>query len=103
MTIRTAARWQVHCRHTISIVAALALLSLSGGAARAQRVLGLDISAWQGSISQTKWNNIKNVENRQFVIVRSSRGGTTGYYDQNDKDNVNGLNTFSQRYDDPYF
>src|SRR5688572_9022064 len=68
-----------------------------------QRVLGLDISAWQGNISQTTWNNIRNVENRQFVILRSSRGGTTGYYDQTDADNENGLNTLSQRYDDPYF
>lgn len=103
MTIRTAARLKVYCRHAIVIVAALASLSLSGGDAMAQRVLGLDISAWQGSISQTTWNNIKSVENRQFVILRSSRGGTTGYYDQNDSANNNSLNTFSQRYDDPYF
>lgn len=67
------------------------------------RVLGLDISAWQGNISQTTWNNIRTNENRQFVILRSSRGGTTGYYNQNDSDNSDGLNTLSQRYDDPYF
>ncbi len=72
-------------------------------AAQVQRVLGLDISAWQGNISQTTWNNIHNVENRQFIILRSSRGGTTGYYNQNDANNNNGLNTLSQRYDDPYF
>ncbi len=71
--------------------------------AQIQRVLGLDISAWQGSISQTTWNNLHNVENRQFIILRSSRGGTTGYYDQNDSDNSNGNNTLSQRYDDPYY
>jgi autotransporter-associated beta strand protein len=70
---------------------------------RAQRLLGLDISAWQGNISQTTWNNLRNVENRQFVFIRSSRGGTTGFYDQNDADNSNGNNTLSQRYDDPYF
>lgn len=67
------------------------------------RALGLDISAWQGNISQTTWNNIRNVENRQFVFLRSSRGGTTGYYNQNDPNNNNGLNTLSQRYDDPYY
>lgn len=67
------------------------------------RVLGLDISAWQGDITQTVWNNIRTNENRQFVILRSSRGGTTGYYNQNDSDNSDGLNTLSQRYDDPYF
>jgi autotransporter-associated beta strand protein len=69
----------------------------------AQRLLGLDISAWQGNMSQTTWNNIRNLESRQFVFVRSSRGGTTGFYDQNDADNSNGNNTLSQRYDDPYF
>jgi len=71
--------------------------------ARAQRLLGLDVSAWQANISQTTWNNIRNVENRRFVFIRSSRGGTTGFYNQNDPDNSNGNNTFSQRYDDPYF
>jgi len=72
---------------------------------RAQRMLGLDISAWQGNISQTTWNNIKNVENRSFVFLRSSRGGTTGYYNQSNAGNNNppGQNTLSQRYDDPYF
>jgi autotransporter-associated beta strand protein len=69
----------------------------------AQRALGLDISAWQGNISQTTWNNIRNVENRQFVFLRSSRGGTTGFYNQNNADNDPPTNTLSQRYDDPYF
>src|SRR6478736_3130834 len=68
--------------------------------AQTQRLLGLDISAWQGNITQTTWNNIRTNENRQFVILRSSRGGTTGYYNQNDSDNSDGLNTLSQRYDD---
>lgn len=69
------------------------------------RLLGLDVSAHQGNISQTTWNNIRTVENRQFAFLRASRGGTTGEdhrqggYPSND-------NTFfnlSQRYDDPYF
>jgi hypothetical protein len=84
----------------------VAVLLLGAGApyasAQIQRVLGLDISARQGNISQTTWNNLHNVENRQFMVLRSSRGGTTGYYDQNDAPNNNGLNTLSQRYDDPY-
>ncbi|MGD9632925.1 MAG: GH25 family lysozyme [Pirellulales bacterium] len=80
------------------------LLAAAGNSAHAQtRALGLDISAWQGNISQTTWNNIRNVENRQFVFLRSSRGGTTGYYDQNNSDNDPPTNTFSQRYDDPYY
>lgn len=67
------------------------------------RVLGLDVSAWQANISQTTWNNIKNIENRDFVFIRSSRGGSTGFYNQSDPNNNNGLNTLSQRYDDHYF
>lgn len=78
---------------------------LTQPAALAQRVLGLDISAWQGNISQTTWNNIRNVENRQFVFFRASRGGTSGYYNQSNASNTDppGENTLSQRYDDPYF
>jgi autotransporter-associated beta strand protein len=89
-----------------AVARALAIvLTLIGACktAHAQRLLGLDISAWQGNVSQTTWNNLRNVENRRFVFIRSSRGGTTGYYDQNDADNTNGKNTLSQRYDDPYF
>lgn len=69
----------------------------------AQRVLGLDVSAWQGDISQSTWNDIHNVDNRQFVFIRSSRGGTTGFYNQSDPNNTLNQNTLSQRYDDPYF
>ena len=68
-----------------------------------QRVLGLDVSAWQGNLSQTTWDNLHNVNNRDFVFIRSSRGGTTGFYNQSDPNNNNGLNTLSQRYDDPNF
>jgi GH25 family lysozyme M1 (1,4-beta-N-acetylmuramidase) len=71
----------------------------------AQRLLGLDVSAWQGNISQTTWNNIHNVENRQFVFIRASRGGTTGYYHPGGgypSNNDTAVN-LSQRYDDPYY
>ncbi len=86
------------------VAVALLFLAASPPAfAQTQRLLGLDISAWQGNISQTTWNNIRTNENRHFVILRSSRGGTTGYYNQNDANNLQGLNTLSQRYDDPYF
>lgn len=67
------------------------------------RVLGLDVSAWQGNISQATWNNIHNINDRDFVFIRSSRGGRTGYYNQSDPNNNNGQNTLSQRYDDHYF
>ena len=85
------------------LVFASGLLAGENGVAFAQRSLGLDISAWQGNISQSTWNNIHNNDNRDFVFIRSSRGGTTGYYNQSDPNNNNGQNTLSQRYDDPYF
>lgn len=83
----------------------LLFLALAARPAPAQipRALGLDISAWQGNISATTWTNLRVLENRQFVFLRSSRGGTTGYYNQSDPSNTSGLNTNSQRYDDPYF
>src|SRR4051812_42339526 len=69
------------------------------------RLLGLDVSAWQGNVSQQTWNNLLTVENRYFAFIRSARGGTTGedhrqggYPSGNDT-----LFTLSQRYDDPYF
>jgi autotransporter-associated beta strand protein len=75
--------------------------------------LGIDVSAWQGNLSTTNWATLKRPidqevsgvfgDGRDFVFIRSSRGGTTGYYDQLDSDNSNGLNTLSQRYDDPYY
>lgn len=90
---------------TLKVVLVCLLCVLVSYDCQAQRTLGLDISAWQGSISQTTWNNIRNLENRQFVFLRSSRGGTTGYYNQSNagNDNPPGENTLSQRYDDPYF
>ncbi|HEV2293374.1 MAG TPA: GH25 family lysozyme [Tepidisphaeraceae bacterium] len=77
------------------------------------RVLGLDVSAWQGEITTTEWATLHRPtdqtvngiagDGRDFVFIRSSRGGTTGYYNQSDPNNLNGENTLSQRYDDPYF
>lgn len=91
------------CKLVCCLVVFLAALGVNTSISFAQRSLGLDVSAWQGSISQTTWNNIYNLENREFVFIRSSRGGTTGFYNQSDPNNNNGLNTLSQRYDDPYF
>ena len=90
------------------------LIFASTAAAFAQgRVLGIDVSAWQANISTGNWATLKRPtteqvggifgDGRDFVFIRSSRGGTTGYYNQSDPDNSDGLNTLSQRYDDPYF
>jgi autotransporter-associated beta strand protein len=72
--------------------------------AEAQRVLGLDVSRHQGTISAANWVTAFN-GGRKFVFIRATRGGTTGYYKPgggypaNDNDDF----TLSQRYDDPYF
>lgn len=89
------------------------LMTVKTSQAQVTRVLGLDVSAWQTDITTTEWATLKRPTNQQvggvfgdgrdFVFIRSSRGGTTGYYNQNDSDNSDGLNTLSQRYDDPYF
>ncbi|HEX2473490.1 MAG TPA: glycoside hydrolase family 25 protein, partial [Lacipirellulaceae bacterium] len=87
------------------LAAAASVLLCCGAPATAQRLLGLDISAHQGNISQTTWNNLNNLENRDFVFIRSSRGGTSGE-DHRQGGYPAGNNTFfnlSQRYDDPYF
>ncbi|WP_197530397.1 GH25 family lysozyme [Bythopirellula polymerisocia] len=79
-------------------------LSFSNLLATAQvRSLGLDVSAWQGNLSTNTWNALHNTNDRDFVFIRSSRGGTTGFYNQSDPNNNNNQNTLSQRYDDPYF
>src|SRR6476469_8079127 len=81
----------------------------------AQRLLGLDVSAHQADITTTEWATLKRPTNQQvggvfgdgrdFVIIRSSRGGTTGE-DHRQGGYPSGNNTFfnqSERYDDPYF
>lgn len=96
------------CRSLICMIGVCALAALALTAqpeiARAQtRSLGVDISAWQGNLSQATWNSFAGAGNRDFAFIRSSRGGTTGYYNQSNSDNDPPTNTFSQRYDDPYF
>lgn len=89
----------------ISAAAAACALLAPAGAAFAQRAVGIDVSAWQGTVN---WNTVaKPVSQggggKQFAFIRSSRGGTTGFYNQSDPNNTQGLNTLSQRYDDPFF
>lgn len=85
----------------LSIVAHLTILH----PASAQRVLGVDISAHQGNVSQSTWTNNIAGAGRSFAIIRSTRGGTTGEdhrqggYSAGDTSFYN----LSQRYDDPYF
>ncbi|HEY1381865.1 MAG TPA: GH25 family lysozyme [Gemmataceae bacterium] len=83
----------------------LAVTSTGLAQSSGNRLLGLDVSVYQGTISQTTWNNLRNVENRQFVFIRASRGGTTGE-DHRQGGYPTSDDTFfslSQRYDDPNF
>jgi len=96
-----------------STACALILLLFASETSHAQRRLGIDISAFQDSISAANWTTLKTTNSRDFVFIRSSRGGTTGF-DHANTDNIlegvtancNGMNTtecLSNRYDDPYF
>ena len=73
-----------------------------------QRILGLDISYWNcGSsstgISQNNWNLAYSSGNRQFVYLRSSRGGTTGLDQGAGTPGGGSQSTLSRRYDDPRY
>jgi GH25 family lysozyme M1 (1,4-beta-N-acetylmuramidase) len=83
--------------------------------AQGWRSLGIDVSTYQGNISAANWATLKRATNvqvggifgdgRDFVMIRSTRGGTTGE-DHRQGGYPSGNNTFydfSQRYDDPYY
>src|SRR3954447_18892528 len=97
---------QTRCRLICAAAATtLAVATAAPAQSTGNRVLGLDVSAYQGNISQPTWNNIRSLENRQFTFIRASRGGTTGE-DHRQGAYPAGDDTFfnlSQRYDDPYF
>jgi autotransporter-associated beta strand protein len=92
------------CRRFFAFVILIGALSVSHQAVWAQRVLGLDVSRNQGTISSQNWIAAFN-GGRKFVFIRATRGGTTGVYKPgggypfNDNDEF----SLSQRYDDPYF
>ena len=99
-------------------MASLAAALLGAGIpafAQPPRVLGIDVSTYQGNIGTANWATLKRATNQQvggvlgdgrdFVFIRSSRGGTTGE-DHRQGGYAVGNNTFfdfSERYDDPYF
>jgi GH25 family lysozyme M1 (1,4-beta-N-acetylmuramidase) len=94
-------------RRAFDIAATVALTTVYAAASPslAQRAVGVDVSAWQGTVD---WQTVarpvaQGGGGKQFAFIRSTRGGTTGFYNQSDPNNNNGLNTLSQRYDDPFF
>ncbi|MEA2708392.1 MAG: hypothetical protein QOF78_993, partial [Phycisphaerales bacterium] len=99
---RSRARFRAKTAVALAASSAAALLFAAPNHALAQRVTGIDVSEWQGDLQQTTWNNVK-AEGRSFAFIRSSRGGSTGYYNQSDAWNELRRNTLSQRFDDRYF
>ena len=68
-------------KFSLATSAAWAVLLTASASSLAQtRVTGLDVSWYQGVLSQANWNTIHNVDGRDFAFIRSSRGGTTGNY-----------------------
>jgi len=115
MAIRSRVNTSTGLSLRIIALATCAILGSEPIPAAAQRLLGLDVSAHQGEISIADWNTFKRPTNQQvggvfgdgrdFVIIRSSRGGTTGE-DHRQGGYPSNNNTFfnlSERYDDPYF
>jgi autotransporter-associated beta strand protein len=108
MTIRTTANWSSFCPRAVAIAASLAWLSMSGGQAVAQRLLGADLSYWNcgtssTGISQTNFNTAYSSGGIQFVFIRATRGGTTGVDQSRGTPGGGTLATLSQRYDDSRF
>src|SRR5215203_3117525 len=94
----------VVCAAAAAVTGALLLHARVATAQTPLRATGLDISAWQGNWSLSQWQTLHRATNlqngsgvfgdgRDFVFIRSSRGGTTGYYDQSNADNNPPTNT----------
>jgi hypothetical protein len=76
-THSTSLSWQ---KFFTATSVAWAMLLVTTAPSVAQRVTGLDVSWYQGLLSQDNWTTIHNVDGRAFAFIRSSRGGTTGNY-----------------------
>jgi autotransporter-associated beta strand protein len=96
-TYSAAHRWLTYLTATS---AAWGMLLFASAPSIAQtRVTGLDVSWYQGVLSQSDWDTLHNTDGRAFTFIRSSRGGTTGNYYPGNTAN----DTLARRYDDPYF
>src|SRR4051794_23072038 len=65
-------------RCAFSTLLLMVLLVVPVPNSEAANVQGLDLSSFQGNVSQTTWNNIKTLQGKQFAFVRASRGATFG-------------------------
>ena len=104
----------VSCSRSIAVVAAIVSLPFAESAALGQRLLGIDISAYQTNLSASNWTTLHTTNSRDFVFIRSSRGGTTGFdHILTDTSSLSGVpadcngvsatECMANRYDDPYF
>src|ERR1051326_6021505 len=97
---RSPKAWKMRA---LTLAAGAVVSGLVGTPAMGERLLGVDVSDWQGALTQTQWDSINDTSGKSFAFIRSSRGGTTGYYNESDSDNSDGRNTQSNRYGDLYF
>jgi GH25 family lysozyme M1 (1,4-beta-N-acetylmuramidase) len=86
-------------RQSASAIIACVATSLIAAPAIAQRSRGIDVSSWQGTVN---WTSVRN-SGVDFAFIRSTRGGTTGTYNQSDPNNTLGGNTLSQSFTDTRF
>ncbi len=63
---------------TLPVIGITAWFMAGGGAALAQRPLGIDVSHWQGTITLANWQQVKN-SGRVFAFTKASE--STGYVD----------------------
>jgi GH25 family lysozyme M1 (1,4-beta-N-acetylmuramidase) len=89
-------------RQSVCLTVACLATSIFHSTAHAQRSRGTDVSSWQGDITQANWNTVR-ASGIDFAFIRSSRGGTTGTYNQSDPNNTLGGNTLSQSFTDTRF
>src|SRR5687768_12001683 len=90
-------------RRTLALLAAATAACGFASTVRAQRALGIDVSDWQNQTSTglpIDWARVARPVSqggggKQFAFIRSSRGGTTGTYNEHTT-----AGTLSHRYDD---
>jgi hypothetical protein len=111
--IKIERNWSGYC--AIALFAFVLICSRLAADAQQLRSLGIDVSTYQGNISTTNWATLKRATNsqvggifgdgRDFVIIRATRGGTTGedHRQGGYPANNNTLTNASRRYDDPYY
>ena len=103
MKIRKRLNYISRWKGTLIGAATVSALFASAAPTMAQRTFGVDVSYWQGEITQEAWNYAYNNTNRRFAFVRASRGGTTGLGQSSGTPGGGSQETLTRRYDDSRF